>query len=210
MFSKLRVSLFRVWRASFGKHLLLTNTVSSGGFFVLGDAIQQRVEMTQNPGQKFDVRRCSRLGLVGLTQGPPHHYWYVYLDKFLPGKAYGVVMKKILADQVFAAPFFAITFIFGAGLMEGNSLSKMIICNPSILELFGRILLERVQSQVPDNIRIRLAHLASQPGGQLPVDPLPVQGPLRQWRDRPLGHISLLHQAQTRSTRSFSRVGGYH
>ena len=32
--------------------------------------------------------------------------------------------KKILADQLIAAPFFAITFIFGAGLLEGNNLSK--------------------------------------------------------------------------------------
>ena len=125
MFSKFRVSLQKVWRASFGKHLLVTNTVSCGGFFVVGDTIQQRLEMTQNPGQKFDFQRSFRLGAVGLTQGPPHHYWYIYLDKFLPGRSYGVVMKKILADQIFAAPFFAITFIFGAGLMEGNSLSMI-------------------------------------------------------------------------------------
>ena len=127
--SQFRVILGRAWRSSFGKHLLVTNTVSSGGFFVLGDAVQQKVEMTQNPGQKFDVSRSCRLGLVGLTQGPPHHYWYIYLDKFLPGKTYGVVMKKILADQIFAAPFFAITFIFGAGLMEGNTLSKRVPAN---------------------------------------------------------------------------------
>ena len=120
MFSKFRVSLQNAWRAGFGKHLLVTNTVSSGGFFVLGDAIQQGLEITQNPGQRFDFKRTFRLGVVGLTQGPPHHYWYVNLDKFLPGKSYGVVMKKILADQIFAAPFFAITFIFGAGLLEGN------------------------------------------------------------------------------------------
>ena len=80
--------------------------------------------MTQNPGQKFDFQRSLRLGLVGLSQGPPHHYWYIYLDRILPGRSHGVVIKKILADQIFAAPFFAITFIFGAGLMEGNTLSK--------------------------------------------------------------------------------------
>jgi len=123
-FSKFRVSLQNAWRAGFGKHLLVTNILSSGGFFVLGDAIQQRLEMTQNPGRKFDFKRTFRLGVVGLTQGPPHHYWYIYLDKFLPGKSYGVVMKKILADQIFAAPFFAVTFIFGAGLLEGNTIKS--------------------------------------------------------------------------------------
>ena len=127
MFSKFRVSLQNAWRAGFGKHLLVTNILSSGGFFVLGDAIQQRLEMTQNPGRKFDFKRTFRLGVVGLTQGPPHHYWYIYLDKFLPGKSYGVVMKKILADQIFAAPFFAVTFIFGAGLLEGNTISERTV-----------------------------------------------------------------------------------
>ena len=130
----------KVWRASFGRHLLLTNCLSCGGFFMVGDAIQQRIEMTQNHKQKFDLKRTLRLGLVGLSQvgqcwysilllrfkslpkGPPHHYWYLYLDKFLPGKSLRTVNKKILADQLIAAPFFAITFIFGAGLLEGNNL----------------------------------------------------------------------------------------
>ena len=58
-------------------------------------------------------------------QGPPHHYWYLYLDKLFPGKSKSIVIKKILADQAVAAPFFAITFIYGAGLLEGNSLSRI-------------------------------------------------------------------------------------
>ena len=57
-------------------------------------------------------------------KGPPHHYWYLYLDKLLPGRSRSVVIKKILADQAVAAPFFAVTFIFGAGLLEGNSLRE--------------------------------------------------------------------------------------
>ena len=142
MFSSLRQAASRAWGASFGKHLLLTNCVSCGGFFMLGDAIQQRLEMAQNPAKKFDMTRSVRLGLVGLSQvakgfwskkmegqylylkGPPHHYWYLYLDKLLPGKSKAVVIKKILADQAVAAPFFAITFIYGAGLLEGNSLRE--------------------------------------------------------------------------------------
>ena len=147
MFSKVRVSLQNAWRAGFGKHLVVTNTVSSGAFFLLGDAIQQRLEMSQNPGRRFDFQRNVRLGVVGLSQGPPHHYWYHHLDKFLPGKSYGVVIKKILADQIFAAPFFAVTFIFGAGLMEGNTLSMKTTpfgYMRTIISLFSRVLLERV------------------------------------------------------------------
>ena len=68
MFSKLGNIVRQGWKASFGKHLLLTNCVSCGGFFLIGDALQQKIEMTQNPGQKFDYNRTLRLALVGLSQ----------------------------------------------------------------------------------------------------------------------------------------------
>ena len=62
--------------------------------------------------------------LVGLSQGPPHHYWYIYLDKWLPQKSLRTVCLKILADQFIAAPFFAITFLFGMGILEDKRLSE--------------------------------------------------------------------------------------
>jgi hypothetical protein len=37
-----------------------------------------------------DVNACGRSGrmlAVGLTQGPPHHFWYLALDRYLPGKS---------------------------------------------------------------------------------------------------------------------------
>ena len=68
MLSKFKLAVGNAWKASFGKHLLLTNCVSCGGFFLLGDAIQQKIEMTQNPGQKFDYNRTLRLAVVGLSQ----------------------------------------------------------------------------------------------------------------------------------------------
>ena len=77
------------------------------------------------------------MGLLGLSQGPPHHYWYLYLDKILPGKGALTVGKKILADQIFAAPFFAITFIFGAGLLEGKSLGRIELIMKAEVYLFS-------------------------------------------------------------------------
>ena len=60
--------------------------------------------------------------LVGLSQGPPHHIWYSWLDKMLPKKDMKTVVMKILADQFIAAPFFAITFFYGMGILNGQSL----------------------------------------------------------------------------------------
>lgn len=124
MFSKFRTAVKQAWKTSFTKNLLLTNIVSSGGLLVIGDVIQQRLEISQNKDKVFDKERSVRMGLVGLSQGPPHHYWYLYLDKWIPGKTAAVVCKKILADQIFAAPFFAITFIYGASLLEGKTLGS--------------------------------------------------------------------------------------
>ena len=61
---------------------------------------------------------------VGLSQGPPHHYWYVWLDKVLPKRDIRTVVLKIVADQIFAAPFFAITFFFGMGVLEDKRMSE--------------------------------------------------------------------------------------
>jgi len=124
MFSKLITIAKNTWKASFGKHLLVTNVVSSGGLLILGDFLQQKLEISKDGKQTFDKERSARMGLVGLSQGPPHHYWYLYLDKLLPGKSNNVISKKILADQIIAAPFFAITFIYGACLLEGKSLGS--------------------------------------------------------------------------------------
>jgi len=77
-------------------------------------------------GQKnrYDFTRSGRMFLVGLSQGPPHHFWYIYLDKWLPKKTLRTVVLKILADQFIAAPFFAITFLFGMGILEDKRLSE--------------------------------------------------------------------------------------
>lgn len=42
----------------------------------------------------------------------------------MPQRTGKVVFKKIMADQFLAAPFFAVTFFLGAGLLEGHTLSE--------------------------------------------------------------------------------------
>lgn len=42
----------------------------------------------------------------------------------MPQRTGKVVFKKILADQFLGAPFFAVTFFLGAGLLEGHTLAE--------------------------------------------------------------------------------------
>ncbi|KAG8231481.1 hypothetical protein J437_LFUL000198 [Ladona fulva] len=119
-----------VWLQKFrkhalGKYLWLTNTISCGGLLALGDCIQQFNEKTlaKNKAKSYDWGRTGRMFLVGLSQGPPHHIWYTWLDRKIPRKNASAVVKKILADQLIAAPFFAFTFFIGMGILEGKKFS---------------------------------------------------------------------------------------
>ena len=49
---------------------------------------------------------------------------YLWLDKLLPKTDFRTIIIKILADQFFAAPFFAITFFFGMGILEDKRMSE--------------------------------------------------------------------------------------
>jgi len=106
------------------RNMLVTNTASSAILFTCGDLIQQRIEKSMGHRHKNDHSRTGRMFMIGLSQGPPHHYWYLYLDKWLPAKTARTVFLKILADQFIAAPFFAITFIVGMGLLQDKRLSE--------------------------------------------------------------------------------------
>ena len=62
--------------------------------------------------------------VVGLSVGYPHHFWYLLLDQLMPKKCLRTVCLKILADQLIAAPFFAVTFFYGMGLLQGKGLKE--------------------------------------------------------------------------------------
>ena len=108
----------------FTKHLLVTNTLTCGALLTGGDWIQQRIEKVMGTQTSHDYKRSGRMFAVGLSQGPPHHYWYLWLDKVLPKRNLRTVLFKIAADQVIAAPFFAITFFFGMGVLEDKRMTE--------------------------------------------------------------------------------------
>ena len=52
---------------------------------------------------------------------------YIFFLQVLPQKNARTIVKKILLDQIIAAPFFAITFFIGAGLLEGKAFKETLI-----------------------------------------------------------------------------------
>ena len=77
MWQKVTAAYRNVIKTTFGRHLLLTNTLSSGGLLFVGDFLQQKNELRSgvHASHKFDWARSGRMFLVGISQGPPHHYW---------------------------------------------------------------------------------------------------------------------------------------
>uniref|UniRef100_A0A1I8GQS8 PXMP2 protein n=1 Tax=Macrostomum lignano TaxID=282301 RepID=A0A1I8GQS8_9PLAT len=71
------------------RYLLATNCATAGSLFVLADCAAQRIETLAGGSSAIrahDWRRSGRLGLIGLIGAVPAHYWYLALDRRLPGR----------------------------------------------------------------------------------------------------------------------------
>ncbi|CAH0407814.1 unnamed protein product [Chilo suppressalis] len=109
----------------FKKNLLVTNSVTSGGFMAIGDLIQQEFEYQSHVQLKrYDWGRLSRMFIVGTLMGPMHHYYYIYLDKVLPKVDVKTAIKKIMCDQLFASPATILCFFYGMGILESKSFKQ--------------------------------------------------------------------------------------
>lgn len=80
---KFMMILQNIWKNLFKRYLFWTNTVSCGILLGAGDAIQQNIEFQRgvNYTEKYDWNRTRKLFIVGIISGPPHHYFYLWLDK---------------------------------------------------------------------------------------------------------------------------------
>ncbi|KAL0892076.1 hypothetical protein ABMA27_015290 [Loxostege sticticalis] len=126
--SKNRGNMYSTFRRGvnflFKKNLLITNSISSGGFMAIGDMVQQEFEFQSKVLLKrYDWARLGRMFIVGTLMGPMHHYYYVYLDKIIPKVNLKTVFQKILCDQLFASPATILCFFYGMGILESKSFS---------------------------------------------------------------------------------------
>lgn len=85
---------------------VLTKSATSCGLFGVGDGLAQSIE----GGEGVDGRRVARMMAFGLLQAPPAHRWYNFLDRTVAGSGAGVVLRKVVADQLTWTP--AMTFVF--------------------------------------------------------------------------------------------------
>ena len=64
------------------------------------------------------------MAIIGLGLGLPHHFWYSFLDRILPGTRLLSIARKIILDQAAFSPFANFFFFMGSGVLEGHSVQQ--------------------------------------------------------------------------------------
>ncbi|GFO16326.1 mpv17-like protein 2 [Plakobranchus ocellatus] len=108
------------------KLLLYTNTGLSVGLSVAGDIVQQKSKCLKGENVKdWDKKRTVQMAASGLAVGPVVHYWYLYLDRWFPGRNAASLIKKVILDQIVLSPIYITLFIVTIGALEGQPWTLM-------------------------------------------------------------------------------------
>lgn len=100
------------------KFLLFTNVGISLSLSATGDVLEQHYEKFTGELEAIDPKRTTHMAISGVSVGVICHYWYKLLDARLPGRTMGVVMKKIVLDQLICSPVYISAFFVTLGILE--------------------------------------------------------------------------------------------
>ena len=110
----------------FSRYLFITNTTVTVCLSSTGDILQQNYEIFKKRQKSWDQGRTKHVALTGLMIGPTCHFWYHFLDRFLPGRTIQIVLKKVLIDQVVFSPINISMFLMTIGYLNGANSSVLI------------------------------------------------------------------------------------
>lgn len=128
------------------KYLLYTNVCISMSLSAAGDMMEQHYQILFGEMKEYDTRRSVKMvnlvrgshiarpiyttklslqGCSGITVGVACHYWYKFIDRRLPGRSIGLVLKKVLWDQVIGSPINISVLFVTLGLLERRKMSEI-------------------------------------------------------------------------------------
>lgn len=120
-FSKLKATASTL----FTKHLFATNVALGTGFMFISDTLQQKYEIYAGKQEQFDSKRARNMIIVGGTFGVGGHKWYSFLDRKFPGKALGMVGRKLFCEAIICPPLAFVLFI-GVGMLNSKPLAQSV------------------------------------------------------------------------------------
>ncbi|XP_046968935.1 mpv17-like protein 2 [Vanessa cardui] len=100
------------------KYLLYTNVTISVTLSSIGDIMEQTYEIYTKQQDKYNPKRTMHMAFSGAAVGVLCHHWYKVLDKFIIGKTFDMVAKKLLLDQLIFSPIMIVTFFGSLALFE--------------------------------------------------------------------------------------------
>lgn len=106
------------------RYLLVTNIGLCVTLSAFGDTIQQSVKRARGLAKHHDFVRTKNMATAAVSMGIICHYWYLWLDRFLPGFSLRIVMKKVVCDQVFLSPVMWVTYFAVLGLLEQSGYAR--------------------------------------------------------------------------------------
>ncbi|XP_076180832.1 mpv17-like protein 2 isoform X2 [Ptiloglossa arizonensis] len=122
------------------EHWKKNNNYLLGGSRVIAASLeddQQEFSNAMTPNTEtymHDYIRTKNMTTVGLVQGPFHHWFYMLLDKVLPGRNALSVVKKTCLDQTIASPTCLGIFFVGLGVLEHRKIEE--ICEELKVKLY--------------------------------------------------------------------------
>ncbi|XP_039755591.1 mpv17-like protein 2 isoform X2 [Pararge aegeria] len=119
-FSRIR----RVVKVAFSdKYLFYTNVTISLTLSSVGDGMEQMYELYTGEIEEYDPKRNMHMAFSGIGVGILCHHWYKILDRFIIGKSYDMVVKKLLLDQLIFSPIMIVTFFGSLAIFEKEPFS---------------------------------------------------------------------------------------
>ncbi|KAJ7309583.1 hypothetical protein JRQ81_007635 [Phrynocephalus forsythii] len=99
---------------------VLTKAASSAVLSALGSFLSQILEKVHKK-KALDLWGPTRFAIFGFFfTGPLSHYFYLYLDRFVPSDVPFSIIKRLLLDRLVVAPAFLLLFFFVMNLLEGK------------------------------------------------------------------------------------------
>lgn len=106
------------------KYLFYTNVSISVTLSGVGDFLEQHYELYTKESDKYDIKRTMHMASSGASVGVLCHHWYKVLDRFIVGRTWKNVTKKLVLDQVIFSPIMILTFFGSLALFEEKPLEN--------------------------------------------------------------------------------------
>uniref|UniRef100_V9LBA5 Peroxisomal membrane protein 2-like protein n=1 Tax=Callorhinchus milii TaxID=7868 RepID=V9LBA5_CALMI len=111
------------------KYPIPTKSVTSGILSGFGNILSQVIERRgkqPNTGMSLDIGGPIRFGVFGLVfTGPLSHFFYQFLDKYIPSNVAFSQIKRLLVDRLVFAPAFLALFFFVISMLEGKKMKAL-------------------------------------------------------------------------------------